>query len=182
MVRTASYRSGDRSTCDARRAPRWRTRRPPTRPGTFRRSNRDRWGTGQGRFLWTSPSDLRTYVRLCCYAGYAPVRREAGRGITPVQRRKRDAGGLVPIGQVGTGFSAVMRRRLRDLLALLGRSTSPLAASLAYAADPWIRWAEAKVVVDVDFREFTGGGLRHPSFKGVRADVPPRDVRRSSLQ
>ncbi|MFV9454733.1 hypothetical protein ACNJ7E_14965 [Rhodococcus sp. NM-2] len=88
----------------------------------------------------------------------------------------------MPIGQVGTGFSAAMRRRLRDQLVPLERPTSPLATSLPYAADPWIRWTEAKVVVDVDFREFTGGGLRHPSFKGIRADVPPRDVRRSSLQ
>ena len=93
-----------------------------------------------------------------------------------------DAGELVPIGQVGTGLSAVMRRRLRDLLAPLARTTSPLAASSPYVADPWIRWTEAEVVVDVDFREFTGGGLRHPSFKGIREDVPPRDVRRSSLQ
>ncbi|QHE73506.1 ATP dependent DNA ligase [Rhodococcus sp. WAY2] len=87
-----------------------------------------------------------------------------------------DEGVLRHIGHVGTGFTASMRRQLRDQLAKLERSTSPLPASSTHADAPHgVSWVEPHVVVDVEFRE--GGGLRHWSFKGgdqiSRQRTPP---------
>ena len=38
-------------------------------------------------------------------------------------------------------------------------------------------WVEPAIVVEVEFTEWTGVGiLRHPSYKGQRTDVDPREV------
>jgi ATP-dependent DNA ligase len=40
-------------------------------------------------------------------------------------------------------------------------------------------WVEPEIVVEVAFTEWTGVGiLRHPSYKGQREDVDPREVAR----
>jgi len=40
-------------------------------------------------------------------------------------------------------------------------------------------WVEPKVVVEVEFTEWTDDGrLRHPSFVGIREDKAAREVRR----
>ena len=82
-------------------------------------------------------------------------------------------GVLVHIGQVGTGFTASMRRQLRDQLGELERQISPLTASSAHPdAHRGVHWVEPHMVVDVEFRDFsTGGGLRHSSYKGRRLDI-----------
>jgi bifunctional non-homologous end joining protein LigD len=42
-------------------------------------------------------------------------------------------------------------------------------------------WVRPKVVVEVEFVEWTRDGLlRHPQFVGLRDDKPARDVRRES--
>ncbi|WP_346772565.1 hypothetical protein [Rhodococcus qingshengii] len=38
------------------------------------------------------------------------------------------------------------------------------------------RWSEPISVCDVEHREYTGGGLRHPAFKGMRIDKTADDV------
>lgn len=35
---------------------------------------------------------------------------------------------------------------------------------------------EFALVCDVEYREFTGGSLRHPSFRGLRNDKLPDEV------
>lgn len=38
-------------------------------------------------------------------------------------------------------------------------------------------WVEPELVCDVEYTEWTRDGrLRHPSFKGLREDVPPDEV------
>ncbi|MFL6288774.1 MAG: hypothetical protein ACJ73L_10275 [Actinomycetes bacterium] len=59
------------------------------------------------------------------------------------------SGDLVPIGDVGTGFSQA------DLEAV-------------HALD-------LPFVIEVQYQEWTGTALRMPVFKGVRQDVPPKD-------
>ncbi|UOT08439.1 DNA ligase (plasmid) [Rhodococcus opacus] len=93
-----------------------------------------------------------------------------------------ETGALRYIGHVGTGFSMAVRRQLREKLATLERRTSPLGFDSAAAEkDGPVRWVDPAVVVDVEYREYLPGGLRHPSFKGQRGDLDPGSITRDSL-
>ena len=87
-----------------------------------------------------------------------------------------DEGRLVYIGHVGTGFTATGRRALRDQLTQLERPTSPLAAAPPTRDTKGTHWVEPELVGDVEFREYAGGSLRHPAWKGLRDDKSPTDV------
>src|SRR5262249_28322380 len=62
-------------------------------------------------------------------------------------------------------------------LAPLKRATSPFAERSP--SDKGSTWVEPKLVCEVRYTEWTrDGGLRHPTFLGLRADVRPEDCRR----
>ncbi|MGH2452563.1 MAG: non-homologous end-joining DNA ligase [bacterium] len=90
-------------------------------------------------------------------------------------------GRLQHIGQVGGGFTD---RALSEVLALLRpsvRKTSPFAAQPA-TMEP-ATWVEPRIVVEVEYAEWTDEGLlRVPVFKGLRADVPPHDCLLENLR
>ena len=81
-------------------------------------------------------------------------------------------------GKVGTGFdvstlSSIMAR-LRALETGPGLVTSPVGIPRA-----GLHWVTPQLVAEIAFTEWTEDGLlRHPVFKGLRADKPARDVRR----
>ena len=88
--------------------------------------------------------------------------------------------GLEYAGHVGTGFSAATLALLAERLGPLRRDTSPFATPVPrqYAKDAV--WVEPLLVVEVDYTEWTKDGrLRHPSYKGLRDDYDPKDVRRA---
>ncbi len=75
-----------------------------------------------------------------------------------------------------------VRRQLKEKLATLERRTSPLGTDAPAAEEHGIvRWVEPVIVVDVAYREYQPGGLRHPSFKGQRRDLDPGSITRDSL-
>lgn len=77
-----------------------------------------------------------------------------------------EAGNLIAVGQVGTGFSASMRRYLFGLLDPLRRPDTPLGSSVEAAG---VRWVDALYVGEVAYREYIAGRwLRHTSWKGLR--------------
>jgi bifunctional non-homologous end joining protein LigD len=80
------------------------------------------------------------------------------------------------VGRVGTGFTAAARRDLLDRLAPLTVPRSPfvdIPAAEARAAT----WVEPALVGEVAFGEWTlHDRLRHPSWRGLRADKSPADV------
>ncbi|PQP13935.1 ATP-dependent DNA ligase [Rhodococcus opacus] len=93
-----------------------------------------------------------------------------------------DQGVLRYVGNVGTGFTMAVRRQLQEKLATLERRTSPLGTDAAAAEEHGIvRWVEPVIVVDVAYREYQPGGLRHPSFKGQRGDLDPGSITRDLL-
>jgi len=84
-------------------------------------------------------------------------------------------GKLQPVGHVGTGFD---ERTLRDLLKLLEEHESPTSP---FATQPRTnqpaRWCLPELVCEVEYVEITRDGtLRHPTYRGLRADVDPREV------
>jgi bifunctional non-homologous end joining protein LigD len=84
-------------------------------------------------------------------------------------------GKLQPVGHVGTGFD---ERTLRDLLAMLQEHESP---TPPFATKPRTnqpaRWCLPELVCEVEYVEITRDGtLRHPTYRGLRPDVDPREV------
>jgi bifunctional non-homologous end joining protein LigD len=84
-------------------------------------------------------------------------------------------GKLQPVGHVGTGFD---ERTLRDLLAILQEHESP---TPPFATKPRTnqpaRWCLPELVCEVEYVEITRDGtLRHPTYRGLRPDVDPREV------
>jgi bifunctional non-homologous end joining protein LigD len=83
-----------------------------------------------------------------------------------------DVGALVYCGQVAFGFSAQTPRTLAARFADLGCQTSPFGGMEKVGG---ARWLTPTLVVNVDYREFRGRRLRHPSLKGL-ADLDPQLV------
>jgi bifunctional non-homologous end joining protein LigD len=77
-------------------------------------------------------------------------------------------------GKVGTGFGEEDLVRLAERLKPLRRDSSPFVGRQPERGSIFV---EPKLVAEVEFGEWTRAGtMRHPSFKGLRTDKPPRDV------
>ena len=90
-------------------------------------------------------------------------------------------GGLEFVGGVGTGFTGAMLDDLARRLAPLQRADPPFATPLPRAELREAHWVDPQLVGEVVFTEWTSDGhLRHPSWRGLRPDKSPADVRRES--
>ncbi|WP_257226399.1 hypothetical protein [Rhodococcus opacus] len=56
------------------------------------------------------------------------------------------------------------------------RPTTPLDSPPPARDTKGARWVEPRLVGDVEYRENTSGGLRHPSWKGLRDDKVASEV------
>jgi bifunctional non-homologous end joining protein LigD len=89
-----------------------------------------------------------------------------------------DDGRLTYIGHVGTGFSEAVLRQLSAALAPLATSDSPFANEVPRLLARKARWVEPSLVGEVMFRTWTQDGrLRHSTWRGLRPDRDPADVR-----
>jgi bifunctional non-homologous end joining protein LigD len=80
-------------------------------------------------------------------------------------------------GRVGTGFTEEESARLARALRSVARTPSPFGFDAGAQ-----QWVEPSMVVEVEFIEWTEEGvLRHPSYKGERPDLDPRDVVRETV-
>jgi len=85
--------------------------------------------------------------------------------------------GLEYAGHVGTGFGAATLVELGRRLEPLRRSASPLTSALTREQARDAVWVEPVLVCEVDYAAWTRDGrLRHPSYKGLREDVPVQEV------
>ena len=90
-----------------------------------------------------------------------------------------DQGELVYVSKVGTGFDARALKAISAKLGRLERSTSPFARGTPVGRGH--RWVEPRLVGEVRFTEWTrDGGIRHPSFLGLRDDKRPEDCVRET--
>ncbi|QPE03681.1 ATP-dependent DNA ligase [Microbacterium schleiferi] len=84
--------------------------------------------------------------------------------------------GLHYAGRVGTGFTDASLTVLGRLLAPLGTDEMPFVGVPAADARDAI-WVRPELVGEVEFAEFTPGGiLRHARWRGLRPDRSPDDV------
>ncbi|OOK65415.1 ATP dependent DNA ligase C terminal region family protein [Mycobacterium kansasii] len=85
-----------------------------------------------------------------------------------------EAGQLIVVGQVGTGFSSTTRRHLYAMLEPITCATTPATNPVEAKG---ICWVEPEFVCEVAYREYVSGRwLRHTSFKGLR-DTEPAYIR-----
>jgi bifunctional non-homologous end joining protein LigD len=97
-------------------------------------------------------------------------------------------GELVFTGPVGTGFTAKMQAELMEKMKPLETSECPFSEEPDYnkpsrfRPDPpkaEVTWLKPKLVADISYRSIGGdGGMRHPSFRGLRDDKSAKEVKR----
>jgi bifunctional non-homologous end joining protein LigD len=84
-------------------------------------------------------------------------------------------GRLIYAGHVGTGFTDEFLRELKRML--VPRPVSPFSGVLPRDVTRDAQWVEPDVVGEVAYAGWTAEGrLRHPSWRGLRADLEPVDV------
>lgn len=106
---------------------------------------------------WTEPKGSRTGFGSLLLGYYTP------------------GGELVYGGHVGTGFTQAMLTDIHRRLRAMERKTSPFATAPKPNEKP--HWVSPKLVVEVEFNEWTAQGkLRQASFVGIRDDKDPKEV------
>lgn len=94
-----------------------------------------------------------------------------------------DAGQLVPVGNVGTGWDAAEAAMLKSALQPLAVAESPFVTSAAPQRRPARasagreRWVKPTLVAEVAFGQWTpNGSLRHAKYLGLRSDKNARAI------
>ena len=102
---------------------------------------------------------------------------DKGRGFASLLLGVYEGEKLVYAGRVGTGFDDKTLEDLTARLADLKADKPAYADKLPALARRGANWVRPELVAEVAFTEFTGDGhLRHPSFLGLRADKPAKEV------
>lgn len=88
------------------------------------------------------------------------------------------AGGLQFVGRVGTGFTDKALKNLKDALKPLETDESPFNARLSSQDAKGVTFVRPELVGEVRYSERTSDGrLRQPSWRGLRDDKTPDEVR-----
>jgi len=91
-----------------------------------------------------------------------------------------DGARLVYVSKVGTGFDQAGLKSLWEKLQPLARATPPFDTG-AIPKGKSHHWVEPRLVCEVRFSDWTNdGGIRHPTFIGLRSDKRPEDCRREA--
>lgn len=82
----------------------------------------------------------------------------------------------VIVGNVGTGWKQSERTRLRQRLDEIARPDSPFDVPAPRPVAALAHWVSPELVADIEYREATAEGLRHPSWRGLRIDKDPAEI------
>jgi bifunctional non-homologous end joining protein LigD len=92
-----------------------------------------------------------------------------------------EGGELHYAGRVGAGFDQAMLGDLSKRLKQIATKSSPYVTRLTGAERRDATFVRPELVCEVEFTEWTEGGhLRHPTFEGLRADKPAKEVVRET--
>ncbi|MFI6364412.1 non-homologous end-joining DNA ligase [Nocardia sp. NPDC050630] len=122
--------------------------------------------------LWTKVKNMRDQEVII--VGWRPGTGRRARTIGSLLMAVHDdSGKLVYIGNVGTGFTQSALADLQSKLQPLQRNTPTVTAAVPDAI-----WTSPTLVGEVTFTEWTSDGrLRHPSWRGLRPDKSPAEVK-----
>lgn len=89
-------------------------------------------------------------------------------------------GGLVYIGNCGSGFNNETQKELLALFKPLKRKNSPFGKKINLKGRQAI-WLKPELICEVQFSQWTKKGLlRHPVFKGLREDKMPPEIHKET--
>ncbi|HVI39415.1 MAG TPA: DNA ligase D, partial [Anaerovoracaceae bacterium] len=88
---------------------------------------------------------------------------------------------LVYAGRAGTGFTARSMKELEEKFQSIKREAAPFKQAPEPRKNEEISWLEPELVAEIKFAEWTEENLlRQASFKGLRTDKDPRDIKREN--
>lgn len=115
-------------------------------------------------------------------AGWRPGQGRRAGGLGSLILGVHGPDGLRYAGGVGTGFTEWMLEDLASRLAPLERPEHPFVTPPPRAETRDARWVSPHLVGEVAYGEWTDDGrLRHPSWRGLRPDKSPDEVKREEL-
>ena len=90
---------------------------------------------------------------------------------------------LIYAGRVGTGFSESVKKELEKRFNDIKKNSSPFRSAPKPRPDEKITWLEPRLVAEIKYAEWTQDHLiRQASFKGLRMDKPPKEVRKEKAE
>ncbi len=109
-------------------------------------------------------------------AGWRPGQGRRDGGIGSLLLGVPTEAGLLYVGRVGSGLNGRQLTELERMLTPLARRDNPM-IEVPREDTRDAHWVEPELVGEVTYSELTGPGrLRHPVWKGLRADKTPADV------
>jgi len=88
---------------------------------------------------------------------------------------------LVYAGRAGTGFTARSMKELEEKFQSIKREATPFKQAPEPKKNEKITWLEPVLVAEIKFAEWTKENLlRQASFKGIRTDKDPRDIKKEN--
>jgi bifunctional non-homologous end joining protein LigD len=100
-------------------------------------------------------------------------------GISSLLLGAYEGGELVYVGRAGTGISEKEMKMLEGKFSDLMRINPPFKSAPEPKANEKITWLEPELVAEIKFAEWTKDDLlRQASFKGIREDKDPNDVKK----
>lgn len=126
--------------------------------------------------FWIKIKNIRTQEVVIC--GWKPGEGRRANMIGSLVLGINDPEGLRFAGGVGTGFTEPMLRELARLLKPLERATHPFVQDPPRAQTSDAHWVRPRLVGEVAYAERTQSRhLRHPSWRGLRYDKQPHEVK-----